>query len=175
MDLNLRRRVALARDEKIIYFAKNLVCNGTNFFDTGFAPYTAENKNKDFKITMRLSSFDSTTENQGVVLGCKYEGTISGQQWPGLYFRRYQTSTSFDIGGSSYYRPTFAQAIGKDIRIWRKNGVYKCLIEGLTEQTLAVRVAEFNQNIVIGAGVQTNGTKFRFAKCVIDYIRIEYI
>lgn len=118
MDLNLRRRVALARDEKIIYFAKNLICDGTNFFDTGFAPYTAENKNKDFKITMRLSSFDTSSPKQSVVLGCKYEGTVSGQQWPGIYFRRYVNDPNkFEIGGSSYYRLTFDQTIGKDIRI----------------------------------------------------------
>ena len=175
MDLNLRRRVALARDEKIIYFAKNLVCDGTNFFDTGFAPYTAENKNKNFKITIKISSFDSSSENQAVVLGCKYEGTISGQQWPGFYVRRYNQIASFDIGGYNYYRPNFSDVLNKEMVISRINGVYKCQVEGKSEQTLSVRVAEFNQNIVIGAGVQTNGTKFRFAKCVIDYIQIEYL
>ena len=175
MILPLRHQVMTATDENTIYLARNLVCDGATFYDTGFAPFYGDNKNTDFKITLRLSSFTKNA-TQDVVLGCKYEGTLSGQSYPGLYVRLNNSNTNtFHIGGYNYYTPTIASLLNKNIQIWRKSGTWKALIDGLTEQTLSIRVAEFNQNIVIGAGVQTNGNKFRYSICNIDYIRIEYI
>lgn len=172
MNLELRRQAMYANDDKLIYLARNLVCTGSNFFDTGFAPFSSANGSVNFKITLRLSSFTLDVA-QAVVLGCKYEGTLEGKQWPGIYIRR--NNTKFDIGGYSYYQPVIKDTLNKNIQIWRKNGVYKCHIDGMAEKTLSVRVATFNQNIVLGAGVQTDDTKFRYSKCTIDYIRIEYI
>lgn len=173
MKLELRSDVMQAKDPKILYIAKNLVCDGSNFFDTGFAPFSTDNASTDFKITIRLSSY-TPKENNDVVLGCKYEGTLSGQQWPGFYIRRSGTSsTQFDIGGYNYYKPTIASMLNKNLYIWRTSGNWYAQIEGDTQRSLSVRAATFDQNIVIGAGVQTDGTKFRYSKCTIDYVRIE--
>jgi hypothetical protein len=170
MKLELRSNVMQAKDPKILYIGHNLECTGSNFFDTGFAPFSTD-ANTDFKITLRMSSFTPDVA-QAVILGCKYEGTLSGQQWPGIYVRVNGT-TKLDVGGYSYYQPTIASVLNKNMYIWRTGGKWYAQIEGETQHSLSVRVATFNQNIVIGAGVQTNGTKFRYAKCTIDYVRIE--
>lgn len=173
MNLKLRSEVMRANDSKTLYLARNLVCDGTNYFDTGFAPYSAENINKDFKITIRVKQATFTAAND-VILGCKYEGTLDGQQWPGIYFRHY-TSTTCEIGGYDYYRPSLASVVGNNLYIWRESGNYYAQIEGQNQTTLSVRSAVFNQNIVIGAGIQTNGVPFRYSTGVIDYIRIELL
>lgn len=173
MNLELRRQVMAAKDENIIYMARDLKCTGNNAFDTGFAPYATGNANKDFKITIRVKSITSPASNL-VILGCKYEGTLEGQQWPGFYFRLNKT-TKIQIGGYNYYNPTISSILGKNVYIWRKGSNYYAQIDGQTQTSLSVRVATFDQNIVIGAGVQTDGTYFRYANCNIDYVRIEYI
>lgn len=173
MNLELRSQVMRATDANTIYLARNLVMDGTNWYDTGFAPFSTDGASIDFKITIRLSSYTYNVA-QAVILGCKYEGTISGKQWPGIYIRANGTN-KFDVGGYSYYQPTVADVLNKNFYIWRKGGKWYAQIEGDTQRSLSVRTATFNQNIVLGAGVQTNGTKFRYSKCVIDYIRIEYI
>lgn len=174
MILPLRHQVMTATDENTIYLARNLVCDGSTFYDTGFAPFYGDNKNTDFKLTARVSEFTKVA-SQDVIIGCKYEGTLSGQSYPGFYFRLWGNNPNFEIGGYNYYRPTIANTLNHNVQIWRKSGIWKALIDGQTEQALSVRVAEFNQNIIIGAGVQTNGSKFRYSNCIIDYIRIEYI
>lgn len=173
MNIELRRQVMRAKDPKILYIGKNLVCDGATFYDTGFAPFSTDNANTDFKITIRLKSY-SYVVAQAVVLGCKYEGTTGGQQWPGIYIRA-NGNTKFDVGGYNYYQPTVASMLNKNFYIWRTGGDWYAQIEGDTQKTLAVRVAPFNQNIVIGAGVQTDGSKFRYSNCVIDYVRIELL
>lgn len=162
-----------ASDPKIIYLAHNLVCDGTNLFDTGFAPYSHENINKDFKITIRMGRITYTT-NQAVLLGCKYEGTLDGQQYPGIYFR-VQNNTTVEIGGYNYYKPRISAVLGKNLYIWRRSGAYYALLDGMTRQTLSVRSTEFDQHIILGAGQQPDGTYFRNSNCAIDYVRIEYI
>lgn len=94
MVLSLRSNVMRSKDPKILYQARNLACTGSNVFDTGFAPFSAENINKDFRITIRISSFTKTSgsNNQDVVLGCKYEGTKNGQQYPGIYIRLFNSN-----------------------------------------------------------------------------------
>lgn len=173
MNIDLRRQVMMATDPKVIYLARNLVCTGLNFFDTGFAPFTEENMNKDFKITIRLSSY-TPYGSQSVILGCKYEGIIGGQQWPGIYVRQ-KNNTTFEVGGYNYQNYTISNLLNKNLYIWRKAGQYYSQVDGEAVKTLSVRKAVFNQNIVLGAGVQTNGTKFRYSKCTIDYIRIEWL
>lgn len=174
MDLYLRSKVMNYEDDKLIYLGRGLKCTGSNFYDTGFAPFSADNINKDFKITIRLSSF-TKAEAQAVVLGCKYEGTIGGQQWPGIYIRRKQSTDSLEFGGYNYPYYTIASMLNTNFYIWRQSSTYYGQLEGNNVQTLPVRVASFDQNIVIGAGVQTNGTKFRYSICDIDYVRIEWL
>ena len=174
MNIDLRRQAMRVKDPKILYIGANLICDGkTTFYDTGFAPFSAENANKDFKITIRLKSFTYGIAH-AVILGCKYEGTLSGQQWPGIYIRVNGT-TKFDVGGYNYYQPTIANTLDKNLYIWRKSGKWYAQLEGEAQKTLSVRVATFNQNIVLGAGVQPDGTKFRYSNCVIDYVRIELL
>lgn len=175
MNIELRRDAMYANDEKLIYRARNLVCRGDNFYDTGFAPFSSENINKDFKIIVRMSSFSGNYGMQNVVLGCKYEGTLNGLSWPGFYWRLNSQATSMELGGYNYYTFSVASALGKNLFFWRKNGIYKCHFEGDAERTLSVRSTVFNQPIIIGAGMQTNGTKFRYATCAIDYVCIEYL
>lgn len=173
MNIDLRRQAMRAKDPKILFIGKDLICDGATFYDTGFAPFSTADANTDFKITIRLKSYTYDVA-QAVVLGCKYEGTLSGQQWPGIYIRA-NGSNKFDVGGYSYYQPTVASLLNKNFYIWRKDGKWYAQIAGSTQKSLSVRVATFNQNIVLGAGVQTNGTKFRYSNCVIDYVRIELI
>ena len=175
MDLKLRSDVMQAKDSNIIYLARNLVCTGSNYFDTGFAPFYGDTANSNFKITIRIGSA-GTNANQSVVIGCKYEATLSGQQWPGFIVRFKTSTNTFDIGGYNYWAPKTSSIIGKNLYIWRTGGKWYGQVEGEeTIHTLAVRVAPFDQNIVIGAGEQTNHTKFRYSICNIDYVRIEYI
>lgn len=173
MNLELRKNVMTAKDENIIYMKRNLVCDGSTYFDTGFAPFSSADIDTDFKITIRLKQVTSPAQNN-VVLGCKYEGTISGQQWPGIYFR-YKNTTTFDIGGYNYYTPAINDVVGKNLYIWRKSGSYYAQIENNTPVALSVRSATFNQNMIIGCGEQTDGSHFRYSNCIIDYIRIEYL
>ena len=174
MNIELRGRAMRSEDDKLLYLGKHLVCDGVEtFYDTGFAPFSSENANKDFMITIRLGSFTDTI-NQAVVLGCKYEGTISGQQWPGIYIRRSST-TQFEMGGYSYAKVNIKDVLNKNIYIWRKSGKWQYKVGTGSTGNLNVRVATFNQNIVLGAGVQTDSSKFRYANCVIDYVRIELI
>lgn len=178
--MDIRRKVLISkRKTNIIYYKKNIVCTGSNFFDTGFAPFSTTNANVDFKITFKINSFEyaGTGTSQDTLFSCKYEGTLSGQQWPGFLIRK-KSSTStqiFEIGGYNYYNINIADALDKEISIWRQNGAWKCQVENETVQNLNVRVATFNQNIIIGSGEQTNGTKFRNAKVIFDYFRLEYI
>lgn len=172
-DMMLRRNVMGASDPNIIYLAHNLVCDGDDVYDTGFAPFSHDNASVDFKITLRLRSATYTTA-QAVVMGCKYEGTLSGQQYPGIYIR-FQNASYFEIGGYNYYKPTINSVVGKNLYIWRRSGTFYAQLEGSAQQTLSVRVAEFNQNIIFGAGQQTGGTYFRYSNCVIEYVRLEYI
>lgn len=175
MDLKLRSDVMQAKDSNIIYLARNLVCTGSNFFDTGFAPFYGDTANSNFKITIRIGSA-GTNANQSVVIGCKYEATLSGQQWPGFIFRFQTTKGKFDVGGYNYWTPTITSVIGKNICLWRTGGKWYGELEGEgTVHPLSVRLATFNQNIVIGAGEQPDHTKFRYSTCNIDYVRIEYI
>lgn len=177
MNLELRSKVMNAKDPKILYLARNLVCDGATVYDTGFAPFSTENANKDFKITMRIKSFDDANNGLAVLIGCKYEGTISGQQWPGIYVRKTNTNpkTAFEVGGYNYYKPEIIDVVGQCFYIWRESGNWYAKIGDGNQRTLSVRVANFDQNIILGAGQQTNGSYFRYSKGVIDYVRIEYL
>lgn len=175
MNIKLRRDAMCADDEKLIYRARNLVCDGHSFYDTGFAPFSSENINKDFKITVRMSSCTGVYGMQNVVLGCKYEGTLDGMSWPGFYWRVHVGGINMELGGYNYYVFSIDYALGKNLFFWRKNGIYKCHFEGDAERTLSVRSTVFNQPIIIGAGMQTDGTKFRYSTCAIDYVCIEYL
>lgn len=173
MNLQLRSDVMRATDAKTAYVARSLVCDGATAFDTGFKPFYGDDASANFKITLRIKSMGSNA-NQAVVLGCKYEGTTGGQQWPGIYIR--VSGNNFEIGGYNYWKPTIASIVGKNLYIWRTGGKWYAQIDSETSShSLSVRVATFNQPLVLGAGVQTNGTYFRYCKCNIDYVRIEYI
>lgn len=176
MVLSLRSNVMRSKDPKILYQARNLACTGNNVFDTGFAPFSAENISKDFRITIRISSFTKTSDsnNLDVILGCKYEGTKDGQQYPGVYIRLYNSNQNqFQIGGYNYWQPNITDVLGNILYIWRKDGVFYGQLEGGTRNTLSVRSTQFDQNIILGAGEQTNGTNFRYSTCTIDFIRVE--
>lgn len=178
--MDIRRKVLISkRKTNIIYYRKNIVCDGTNFFDTGFAPFSTANANVDFKITFKINSFEyaGTGTAQDTLFSCKYEGTLSGQQWPGFLLRKKSGANTqiFEMGGYSYWNINIADALEKEISLWRQNGAWKGQIEDGTIQTLNVRIATFNQNIIIGSGEQTNGTKFRNAKATFDYFKLEYI
>lgn len=174
MNLDLRSDVMRAEDENTLFLGKNLVFDGTNFVDTGFAPFSSENANVDFMISIRLSSFTNDVA-QAVILGCKYEGTLNGQSYPGIYIRRRNSDNNLEFGGYNYAYLSTNNLLNQNLYIWRKSGSWKYKIGDGSTGNLSVRVATFNQNIVLGAGVQTNGTKFRYSKCKIDYIRIELI
>ena len=180
MNLELRKDVMTAKDSNIIYVARNLVCDGTNWFDTGFAPFSTDNANVDFMLTIRFNTFETVSGSGGQesLFTCKYEGTLSGQQWPGFLIRRKSGGGGlyFDIGGYSYWQPTIAALKDSNLYFWRKSGTFyaKSDSDGVTH-TLSVRLATFDQNIIIGAAEQTNGTKFRYGKSNINYVRLEYI
>ena len=174
MDLKLRSDVMQAKDSNILYLARNLVCTGSNYFDTGFAPFSSENINKDFKITIRFNSI-TFKNKQDVFLGCKYEGKLNNLDYPGIYIRRRNTYNDIEIGGYNYYNPALNVVLNHNVQIWRSGTTWKAIIDGQTERTLSVRSTTFNQNILLGAGEQTNGVKFRNGTCNIDYVRIEYI
>ena len=70
---------------------------------------------------------------------------------------------------------TVTSVIGNNFYLWRQSGKYYAKINNGTTTTLNVRSTQFDQPLIIGAGLQTNGTYFRYATCVIDYVRIEYL
>jgi len=175
MNLQLRSDVMRATDASTIYVARNLVCDGATAYDTGFKPFYGDDASRDFKITVRVASYNQLSK-QDVVIGCKYEGTTGGQQYPGFYWRQKNNNNNlFEIGGYNYWSPTKASIIRHYLYIWRTGSSWKAQIDNGEVQNLNVRTASFNQSVVIGAGVQTNGTYFRYSNCVIDYIRIEYL
>lgn len=116
MDSFLRRRAIIAAtiDPNLLYKATNIVCTGSNFFDTGFAPFSEENINKDFKITFKVSSF-TTGNAQAVILGCKYEGTLNSLSYPGIYVRRQNSNAKFEIGGYNYTVVDLNNFVGYEI------------------------------------------------------------
>mgnify|MGYP006958182182 CR=1 FL=1 len=173
-----RRNIILAETENLIYERYNIVCDGTNCFDTGFAPFSSGNINKDFKISIRLSSFTSTgNSNQDAIVACKYEdGALNGLNWPGFTIRKKSNgATTLEVGGNNYWTPTVSSVLNKHLYIWRTSGNYYGQIEGGTQQTLNVRSTTFDHHILIGATQNANGTKMRNSKGNIDYIKIEYM
>ena len=179
MSLTIRREIISAPDPNLLYERWNLVCTGVNYFDTGFAPMSSENINKDFKISIKISSFDTVSESGGqeTLFSCKYEGTLNKLSYPGFLIRRYNSGkTQFDVGGYSYWRPLIANMLDKYIYFWRISGSYYSQIQDdATVHTLNVRSTTFNQNLILGAAEKTDGTKFRFGACNIDHVRVEYI
>lgn len=175
MNLELRKDVMTAKDSNIIYIARNLVCDGSNFFDTGFAPYSSGNINKDFKITMRLSSI-TLTGNQDTVLACKYEdGTLGGQSYPGFVIRRNSTGSTLQVGGYNYWTPQAASLVDTNLYLWRASGSYYAQLEGGSVTTLSVRSTTFDHTILIGATRNASDSKMRYGYMDVDYIRIEYL
>ena len=163
-------------NDDVVYKAYNLVCDGSTYYDTGVNLFSAENIDKDFKITMKVSYFTPTegSASQDVILGNKYEGSIGGASYPGIYFRLNSTNNyQFQIGGYNYYVVSTGSVIGKELCIWREDGTYYAQIEGDVRKTLSVREAVFDQNLTIGAGIQTDGTYFRYSTCTFDYIIVE--
>ena len=179
MGLELRSDVMRATDSRTIFLARNLVCDGTNYFDTGFAPFSTANASTDFKLTIRFNNFVkiSASGNQDSIFTCKYEGTLSGQQYPGFLLRNRSTGggTAFEIGGYNYYYAAHANWLSKNVYFWRQSGTFYSQIEGAAVQTLSVRVATFNQNIIIGAAEKTDSTKMRYGKFDLEYFRLEYL
>lgn len=179
----LRRRemmVQQSSDPNLIFEARNIVLTGSNFVDTGFNAFSAENINKDFKITIRMSEM-IWVNGSATIIGNKYEGSIGGKSYPGFYFRymngasgtnKCQVSTSSSVG----YNINNADVVNKNLYIWRE-GTDKLYsyYDGISTKTMNLNSAVFNQNMMIGCAIQANGVKFRYAKGTIEYIRIEYI
>lgn len=122
--MDIRRKVIISKSKtNIIYYKKNIVCTGSNFFDTGFAPFSTTNANVDFKITFKINSFEyaGTGTAQDTLFSCKYEGTLSGQQWPGFLIRKEKATNNqnFEIGGYNYWKPTIASILNKEVVLWR--------------------------------------------------------
>lgn len=179
MNIELRRQAMGSDDDRTIYLARNLICDGTNWFDTGFAPFTTENKNKDFRITLRFHNFIVTSSAvQDTIIACKYEdGSYGGQFYPGFIIRKLASnSTTIQVGGYNYWQPTIATVQGHNLYLWRKSGSFyaKSDYDGIT-RTLSVRVANIDHHILIGATQDKNSAKMRFGKFTMDYIRVEYI
>ena len=128
MDLKIRGDVMHAKDPKTIFLARNIVCDETVAIDTGFKPFSTD-ASTDFKITIKLSAATHHT-NQAVVIGCKYEGTTGGQQWPGFYVR-FSNATTFEIGGYNYWKPAISTVVGHNLYIWRKGGSWKAQIDNI--------------------------------------------
>lgn len=174
--LSARRNALIGgKDPYIIYEKYNLSTDGTNFIDTGFAPFSEENANKDFMITVNFKSI-TYIENQGVFLGCMKEAS----PYPGFVCRFSGGSqTNFQIcgsdGGKTY--SSFADNyLNTNLYLIRKDGIFSVQMDGDTKPTTIKTVFDtFDQNLLIGCGEQTSGTKFRYSGCEINYIKIEII
>lgn len=187
MDGFMRRRALMsvsATDPKLIYEAHNIILTGSNFVDTGFKPYSSENHDRDFMITIRYSQIEPVSEKTAIICGAKHEGTLSGVGYPGFYYRflgssaQWKTHIQLALSGSNAYNFTKPATTYENVNFYirRVGGVFSVQMDGDTEHVLNVAtVPVFDNSVLIGAGVQTNGNHFRYTKGTIDYFRIEYL
>lgn len=175
-----RKKYLDGGNTNLIYEASNLVLTGSNYFDTGFMAYSSENFNKDFKITVLCANDVISTGDTSVVLGCKYEGTTGGKSYPGFYFRfgsgQYRNDLELSSSSSVRIRKPKGDFLGKTVYMSRRGGKWYLQIEDGAEESITPNNATvFNQSLLIGAGMQTNGNIFRYTKGTIEYVKIEYI
>ena len=165
-------------DPNLIFEAKNIILTGSNYIDTGFQAFSSENINRDFKITIRASELTYTVSTC-VIIGCKYEGSVNGVSYPGFYYRfngSNSASVQVSTAGNRSTNYNLSTVLNKNMYIWRTNTTtLHSMLEDGTDQTLTINSTTFDRNLLIGAGMQGNGTLFRYVKGTIDYIKIEYI
>lgn len=178
MDGISRRRELLAtqKDPSIIYEAKNLTLTGTNRFSTGFAPFSAENINKDFELRFYVENVDMTIDRQYTIIGGKYEGTINGVSYPGFYCRRVTDSTTdTEVSGNGYWRMEKENMLDCEFFVNRIGGVWHYGNDKGMYSEFQVRSTVFDQELIIGAATRPNGTFFRYGKFTARYITVKYL
>lgn len=171
MDLVIRRNTLLAgiNNKKLIYEGKNLVFDGTNFIDTGFAPYSEENIDKDFQIIFSLHNAVFTS--MGTIINALREVT----PYPGFCFRFPRNYDYVEITGTEDKEVT-SKYNDKKFIIRRRNGIISLIFEDKEPfiPSLATRTI-FDNHLILGCSEHNGNEKWRFFKGTIGYIRIEYI
>ena len=181
MDGILRRRGIIAsakpKDQSLIFEAKNVTLTGANYIDTGFMPFSEANINRDFEITFLIDNVVVTERNYTIV-GCMYEGTVGGVQYPGFVARGLSNSgttpTGVEVAGYQYNR-WGTEPIGHEFKIKRINGVFTTEAYTGATGTVAVHSTVFNQKLLVGAAQRPDGTLFRYGKFDLRYITVKYL
>lgn len=156
------------------YIGENLTFDGTNYIDTGIPLFSPQNISRDFEVIINVAS-TSWTASQETIFAAMYEVS----PWPGFVFRRNTTSNLFQIAAkSSVVTPAFASIVGHDFHIARINSHYYYWYDdnesSKVDFTSKVDATTFEQNAVVGAGMQSNGTAFRYWHGTLNYLAIKW-
>lgn len=170
-----RRRQLMFENGTPVFEATNLTFDGTNYVDTGVALFSSSNINRDFEVIVNVAS-TSWTSNQETIFAAMYEV----RPWPGFVFRRNSSYNQFQVAATAdvVQIPT-GSIIGHDFHIARINSLYYYWFDddsnSKVDFTSVVDATPFEQTATFGAGMQSNGTPFRYWRGTIRYAKIKWL
>ena len=165
-ELLMRRRQMLKGAEKsnIAYEAFNLSFGGTNYIDTGLYLFSAENINKDFELV--ATDVNCRDNSTATVICHKLDGPAYG------FLVRTNGSTQHE------YKGTIQCLANYDVMIIvrRISGVLSVEGDGITNLPVPFNPnTVFNQPLVLGCALQSNGVPYRYTKGTIGHIIVRWL
>ena len=160
------------------YHKEDLVCDGSNYINTGVMLYNNDNWKKDYEIGFTIEEYNSNSNvNQAVFVNTKYEKESLG--WPGLAFRKSGNSLEItqNINGTKKNVTFSNYAQGYKVRIRRINKeVYYQINDGQIKslQNMSNFNQQFEVPVYFCAGDDGSGGAQRYLKGTISnyYIRM---
>ena len=154
-----------------------LVCDGSNYVNTGVMLYDGTNWEKDYEIGFTIDEYDSdANENQAVFANTKYE--VESLGWPGLTFRKAagKLEITQNINGTKKNVTFGDYAPGYKVRIMRINKtIYYQMNDGQVKslQSMSNFNQQFELPVYFCAGDNGSGGTQRHLKGTISnyYVR----
>jgi len=149
----------------IAYEASNLTFNKTGYIDTGVYLFSSENINRDFELVctgLYAPAYDST----GTFLCAKLDGPAYG------FLVRVNNSTSNQYKGTIQCKVNY----NNTVIVRRINGVLSLEGDGITNQPVSFNPnTVFDQPLVLGCALQSNGSPYRYAQGSIAHIIVTWL
>ena len=160
------------------YHKEDLVCDGSNYINTGVMLYNNDNWKKDYEIGFTIEEYNSNSNvNQAVFVNTKYEKESLG--WPGLAFRKSGNSLEItqNINGTKKNVTFGNYTSGYKVRIMRINKeVYYQINDGQIKslQNMSNFNQQFEVPVYFCAGDDGSGGAQRYLKGTISnyYVRM---
>ena len=157
---------------------ESFVCTGSNYIDTGVQLYTETNNDyqKDYEVGFTIESYNPSEQvKQAVFFNDKYENT--SEKWPGIVFRRSDTTNNLEITQSINNGSKVAQIINDytlplEVKIYRIDHIIYYSTDGGVTKTALQDMSAFNQffdiNATFCAGDNGSGGVQRYLKGTIS-------